>query len=38
MFVVAMEEARFLLPMQGCVRGWDFRKRATSTSSMAAEE
>ena len=35
MVVVTMEEARFLLPMQGRVRGWDSRKCATSSSSMA---
>jgi hypothetical protein len=38
MVVVTMEEARFLLPMQRCVRGWDSGERATSSSSMAAGE
>ncbi len=48
MVVVAMEEARFPLPMQGRVRGiqihsdgsrafrWDSRKSVTSSSSMMA--
>jgi hypothetical protein len=45
--VVAMEEARFLLPMKWGVRGipmergalrWDSRKSVTSSSSIASEE